>query len=240
VSASGTVSDTSWRLQAGRQSDRQQLDASLWRANESNAWSADLNAAPTVQALRLGWQGGVMAVGGHVVASRRIDGSYALVDVPGVEGVKVGAFGNHQATTDHNGLALLTNLAPHVPTPVRLNPESLPLNADIGSLEQVAVPRWRSGVRLRFPVRIGRAALVQLTSPSGAPIPPGSELTLDEEPQRFIVGARGEVFITGLRDRHQLLVTQGARRCRARLTMPTDPKTELERVGPLACVPEVP
>ena len=240
ASASGTTNDTSWRLQAGRQNDQAQANASLWRVADTQTWSADLNATSTAQAMRLGWQGGLMAVGGHVVTTRRIDGSFALVEVPGVEGVKVGAFGNWQATTNHEGLALLTNLAPQVPTPVRLDAESLPLGADITSLEQIGVPGWRSGVKLRFPVRIGRAALVQLLSPDGSPIPSGSEVRLDDEPQRFVVGARGEVFITGLRHQHRLLVGHGPRHCRTRLTLPDKPTAEWERVGPLTCEPEAP
>ena len=240
TSASGTRDETSWRLQAGRQNDQAHVNGSLWRTGDAQAWSVDLSAAPSAQALRLGWQGGLMAVGGHVVATRRVDGSFALVEVPGLQGVKVGAFGNWQATTDGEGLALLTNLTPYAPTPVRLDADSLPLSADIASLEQVGVPGWRSGVRLRFPVRLGRAALVQLLAPDGSPVPAGSQVTLDEEPQHFIVGARGEVFITGLQRRHRLLVRQGTHPCHARLSLPDEPTGELERAGPLICEPEIP
>jgi len=102
------------------------------------------------------------------------------------------------------------------------------------------VPGWRSGVRLRFPVRLGRAALVQLLAPDGSPVPAGSQVTLDEEPQHFIVGARGEVFITGLQRRHRLLVRQGTHPCHARLSLPDEPTGELERAGPLICEPEIP
>lgn len=240
TSASGTTNDTSWRLQAGRLNDQEQVNASLWRAGEAHAWSADLSTTTSAKALRLGWQGGLMAVGGHVVATRHIDGSFALVEVPDLEGIKVGTFGNWQTTTDRKGLALLTNLAPNVPTPIRLDAESLPLGADIASLEQVGVPGWRSGVRLQFPVRLGRAALVQLISPDGSPIPPGSELSLDDGPQRFVVGAQGHSFITGLRQHHRLLVRHNALRCRAWLSLPDKPMGELERAGPLICEPEVP
>lgn len=241
LSANGAVNNTTaWRLQAGRQSDQQHLNAGLSSASEKAAWSADLNAAATARALQLRWQGGFMAIGGHVVATRRVDGSFALVEVPGLEGVKVGAFGNHEATTDGSGLALLTNLTPHVSTPIGLDPESVPLGTDIASLEQVAVPRWNSGIKLKFPVRTGRAALVRLISMNGLPIPPGSELTLDDEPLRFIVGARGKAFITGLSSQHRLRVKGEGVNCSAQLTMPAGSPHEVEQIGPLTCMESSP
>lgn len=236
ASANGTVNNTAWRLQAGRQSDQQHINAGLSSASEKAAWSADWNAAAATQALQLRWQGGFMVVSGHVVATRRVDGSFALVEVPGLEGVKVGAFGNHEATTDGRGLALLTNLTPHVATPIGLDPESVPLGADIASLEQVAAPRWNSGIKLRFPVRTGRAALVRLISANGLPIPPGSELTLDDEPMGFIVGARGEAFITGLSSQHRLHVKGKGLDCSTPLAMPAGSPHDVEQIGPLTCM----
>lgn len=240
VSASGTEDQTSWRVQAGRQENRDHAEAGLWRVNDTSVWSANLSANAQSQALRLGWQGGLVAMGGRVQATRKVNGSFALVEVPQLEGAQVGPYGDRQASTDSDGFALVTDLAPYVPTPVRLDPESLPLGADIPTLERIAVPRWRSGVRLRFPVRAGRSALVQLRTPSGLPLRAGAEVKVDDTPQAFLVGPRGETFLTGLTGLHLLSVRGEGVNCQAQLAMPTGSPQEVERIGPLTCLPGSP
>ena len=240
VSASGSQDQTTWRVQTGRLDNHDHAEAGLWKLTDNSAWSANLSATPRMQALRLGWQGGLVAMGGRIRATRKVDGSFALVEVQGIEGARVGPYGDDQAATDSEGFALVTNLAPYVPTPVRLNPESLPLGADIPNLERTEVPRWRSGVRLRFPVRAGRAALVQLCTPDGLPLIAGAEVLVDDAPQRFVVGPRGEAFITGLTGHHQLSVRSEHLNCRAYLAMPAGSAHDVERIGPLACTPQSP
>jgi len=190
VSAIGAVYATV-QIQAGRQDNQDHAEAGLRQVTDTSIWSADLFANTRSQALRLGWQGGLVVMGGRVHATRKVNGSFALVEVPGVEGTQVGPYGDRQATTDRDGFALVTDLAPMVPTPIRLDPESLPLGADIPTLERIAVPRWRSGVRLRFPVRAGRSALVQLRTPDGFPLRSGAEIKVDETLQKFLVGPHG-------------------------------------------------
>ena len=240
VSASGAEAQTSWRVQAGRQDNQDHAEAGLRQVTDTSIWSADLFANTRSQALRLGWQGGLVVMGGRVHATRKVNGSFALVEVPGVEGTQVGPYGDRQATTDRDGFALVTDLAPMVPTPIRLDPESLPLGADIPTLERIAVPRWRSGVRLRFPVRAGRSALVQLRTPDGFPLRSGAEIKVDETLQKFLVGPRGEAFITGLTGLHRLSVQSEGVNCQTHLVMPAGSIQEVERIGPLTCLPNTP
>lgn len=240
VSASGSEDRTSWRVQAGRQDDRDHAEAGLWQVTDTNLWSANLSANAQSQALRLGWQGGLVAMGGRVHATRKVNGSFALVEVPGIEGAQVGPYGDKQTTTASDGFALVTDLTPNVPTPVRLDPESLPLGADVPTLESIAVPRWRSGVRLRFPVRAGRSALVQLRSPNGLPLRAGTEVKVDNALPPFLVGPRGEAFITGLTGLHRLSVQGDGINCHTQLAMPTGSMQEVERIGPLTCLPTSP
>lgn len=240
VSASGSQDRTSWRVQAGRQDNRDHAEASLWQGTDRSHWSANLRASPGLQALRLGWQGGLIAMGGRLRATHKVNGSFALVEVPGIEGALVGPHGDDQTSTDSEGFALVTDLPHDVPTPIRLNPESLPLGADVPTLERTGVPRWRSGIRLRFPVRAGRSAMVQLRTPDGLPLRAGANVLVDDDPQRFVVGPRGETFITGLRGEHKLSVRGDGLNCRAHLAMPAGSTQDIERIGPITCTPRAP
>ncbi|UUZ65878.1 fimbria/pilus outer membrane usher protein [Polaromonas sp. P1-6] len=130
------------------------------------------------QNLRLGLVGGMVAADGQVFATRRVQDSFAIVEVAGYANVGVGFQGSTLTRTNAEGIALLPRLLPFQRNSVRLDPTELPINAELDSIELETVPPLRSAVKITFPVRSGRGALIRIVFDDGEPAPAGAEIEL--------------------------------------------------------------
>jgi outer membrane usher protein len=224
-----------WRLLAGERSSAGQAEAGLYRDGALGSLALDLGQTREQQTLRLGAQGAWVAVDGALFAARRSGQAMALVEVPGQPGVGVGVLGQVAARTGSDGRALVPQLLPYQANAVRLDPSDLPIGAELDSVEMSAVPAARSVVKLRFPVRSGRAALIRVRLDDGEPAPPGAEVGIVGDPQVFYMARRGEVFVTGLAPTATLLLRWRDQSCTMALTLPPDDGNDITRVGPLTC-----
>jgi len=227
--------DWSWRLLAGERAGAGQAEAGLYRDGAYGGVALDLSQTREQQTLRLGAQGALVVVDGALFATRRSGQGMALVEVPGQAGVGVGLLGQVETRTRENGRALVTQLLPYQPNAVRLDPSDLPIGAELDSVEMSAVPPARSVVKLRFPVREGRAALVRVLLPDGEAAPPGSEVRLEGDAQVFYMARRGEVFVTGLASPATLVLRWRDQACVLVVELPPDTGNDITRVGPLVC-----
>jgi outer membrane usher protein len=233
--APGSESPTSWRLLAGERARQSYLEGSVYRPGPHGTLTLAASATETQQNLRAGAQGAIVLVDGDGFATRRNSGSLALVEVPGYGGLSVAVSGQYEATTRASGRALLTQLTPYRNNQIRLNASELPLDAELDSIELQAVPRPRGAVKLRFPVRSGRAALVRVRLDDGQDVPPGAEVRVDGDATVFYVARRGEAFITGLQPGAAAELRWKAQSCRLALELPPPKADDITRVGPLTC-----
>ena len=107
--------------------------------------------------------------------------------------------------------------------------------AEIDAIEMNAVPAWRSAVRVRFPVRSGRAALLRIVLDDGQPAPAGAEIDLQGDAQVFYVARRGEAYLTGLQPSNRLRLRHGESACDIDVVLPEGKADEIVRLGPLKC-----
>lgn len=228
-----------WRLLGGRQQDQGRAEAGAYYGGRYGQTTADLSWSPDRQAARVGAAGALVLADGRMFATQRMDQGFAVVEVAGYPDVGVGLGSVAQGRTDASGAALLPRLMPYQNNSVRLDPGDLPISAEIDSLERIAVPRARSGVKVTFPVRSGRAALLKVVFDDGEPAPAGATLTLQGETQPFYVARRGEAFVTGLQPRQRLTLRWKERSCDLDVTLPAADREQIARVGPLTC-PGVP
>ncbi len=239
VSASkGLAGDTgfSWRTQAGQRSKQNYSEGGLNYQGNRSLITADVNATGSQQTVRLGTQGGLVAIDGQLFATRRASGSFALVEVPGYADVGVGFNGRVLARTNADGKALVPGLQPFAVNAIRLDPTELPISAELDSIEQTAVPGNRNGVIIRFPVRTGRGALIKIVFDDDQPAPAGAELELVGDKQEFFVARRGEAFVTGLQSSNQLRLKWLDRSCVLTVVLePAVSQDDIARVGPLKC-----
>ena len=224
-----------WRLLAGAQGDNARAEAGSYYTGRFGAVTADVSATRDQKAARLGANGGLVFTDGRLFPTRRVDESFAVVEVAGYGGVGIGIGSNVLARTDANGIALVPRLNPYQNNSIRLDPRELPLNAEIESIEQIAVPAWRSAVKVVFPVRTGRGALIKINFDDGQPAPPGAIVKIDGDKQEFYVARRGEAFVTGLKPVNRLILHWENQKCMFDVKLGADVPDEIIRMGPILC-----
>ncbi len=227
---------TGWRALAGTRSDKAFAEAGVYHQASKALITGDISASSQQQNLRVGLQSALVFVDGQLYASRRVQDSFAVVEVPGFADVGVGFQGSVQARTDASGRAFLPRLQSHQRNNIRLDPSELPISAEIDNIEQIAVPAARSAVKITFPVRTGRAALIRIVLADGEPAPAGAEIELMGDKQEFFVARRGEAFITGLQPKNTLILKYNGGSCRIAIELPPEGKADdILRLGPLRC-----
>jgi outer membrane usher protein len=227
---------TGWRALAGVRADQGYAEAGIYTQASKALVTADISASRSQQSLRLGLQSALVFIDGQLHASRRVQESFAIVEVPGFADIGVGFQGNVQARTDASGRAFLPRLQSYQRNNVRLDPSELPISAEIDNIEQIAVPAARSGVKISFPVRSGRAALIKIVLSDGQDAPAGAEIELAGDKQEFFVARRGEAFITGLQPNNLLRLKHNGSSCEIRLELPANTQPEdILRLGPFRC-----
>jgi outer membrane usher protein len=183
--------------------------------------------------------GALAFIGGGVFPTRQIATSFGLVQVPGVSRVTVYDDNQPVGVTDKNGDALLPLLRPYQNNSISLDPETLPLAAQVNSLNDNAVPRYRSGVVVKFPITSSRGATFSLKLADGQALPAGATVHIVGLEQDFPVGLNGEVYVTGLEQHNVIEASWGHQSCRLNLNLPQtqDPIPDL---GTFTCQPGSP
>ena len=224
-----------WRLLAGQQQDSARLEGGLHHRGRFGQVSADLSTTHDITATRLNASGALVAVPGGVFAAQRSEGSYALVELAGHGGVGVGLGNAAPARTDASGLALVPNLVPYQRNFIRLEASEVPLSAELDSIERTVVPGARSIVKVVFPVRSGRAAVLKILLEDGQPAPPGATLRIDGDSQVFYVGRRGEAFLSGLAAKNRVRLQWEQKQCLVDIALPANSADEILRLAPVTC-----
>lgn len=239
VSATETLQgDTgaSWRVMAGRREAESYAEAGYYYQGNAGLVTADVQASQNQSVVRLGAQGGLVAAGGHVFARPRGAQSYALAEVKGYEGVGVMVNGRSMGTTDKSGISLVSGLSPYQANAIRLNPQDLPIAAELDNIETRVNPPWRSIVKADFPVRTGRAALLKIVFDDGQPAPPAAVVQIKNDPQIFYVARRGEAYITGLEPTNLLSLRWKEQSCDLTVELPSaSSKDSILRLNPVVC-----
>ena len=195
--------------------------------------SLEVDMARETTAMRANASGGLAWVGGGLYASPRIDESFAVVEVPGQPGVGVYADNQLVARTGADGKAMLPRLRAYQRNPLRIEQADLALDSQIGSLEMEAVPAYRSGMALQFPVHRSRSATLNLLQSDGRPVPAGAMASVDGSATAFPVGTAGQLYLSGLQAVNHVTARWGqgdrTRHCSFDLLLPagTDPLPDL-------------
>jgi outer membrane usher protein len=224
-----------WRVLAGRRSGQDFGEGGAYYQGARAVLTADLNATSDVQTARFGAQGALVVADSSLFATRSLRNSFAVVEVPGYEGVGVGVQGNVSARTDSAGRALVPNLQPYSTNSIRLDPNELPISAEIDSIEQSAVPAMRSAVKVTFPVRAGRGALIKIVLADGKPAPAGAVVGIRGDAKEFYVARRGEAFVTGLQPSNIVTLKWNDQACDLKIDLPPGSVDDIARVGPVVC-----
>jgi outer membrane usher protein len=178
--------------------------------------------------------GGVAMMGAGVFASRRIDSSFAIAHVGDQPDVRVYRDNQLVGRTNADGYVILPGLRAYEDNQIRIEQADLPLDVAIESMNLKAVPAFRSGMLLDFPIERSRGALLTVLLENGEPLPSLAIVTLAGQTESFPTGLRGEVYISHLADQNRLRATWPGGTCEfdAAYTPSADP---LPRLGPFEC-----
>lgn len=224
-----------WRTLAGRQQNQSHAEGGAYYTGNYGMLSADMSYSPNQTAVRLGANGGLVFAEKTLFATQRVDQSFAVAEVAGYDNIGVGLGNNVLAHTNSSGVALVPRLMPYQSNSVRLAPDDLPVSAEIDSIEQYVVPAWRSAVKVSFPVRGGRGALLKIVFDDGEVAPAGAVVQIEGDKEEFYVARRGEAFVTGLQPTNRVLLYWNGQQCKFDVTLPPDIPDEIPRLGPLLC-----
>lgn len=224
-----------WRTLAGRQQGAARAEGGVYYTGRYGRLAGDVSALGGQTAVRLGAQGALVAADGRLFATQRVDDSFAVAEVAGYGDIGIGLGSQTLSRTDAAGAALIPRLMAYQNNAIRLDARELPISAEIGSIEQIAVPAWRSAVKVVFPVRSGRGALLSIVLDDGEAAPAGAVLQIQGDPETFYVARRGVAFVTGLQPVNRLTLSWNAQQCQFDAALPGGPAEDIIRLGPLPC-----
>ena len=179
-------------------------------------------------------EGSLVAMGGKVFASRRIDDAFAVVNV-GTPGVKILRENNLVGETDDDGQLLVTNLSSYQRNKIAIDANGLPLNTEIEQTSQTIVPGLRGGIDVKFAVKRDVAsAIVIFKGADGKDLAAGASGRLQGASDPFVVGYDGQAFIRGLKPKNVVSITAPSGTCEASFDyVPLEGKQAV--VGPVVC-----
>jgi outer membrane usher protein len=157
-------------------------------------------------AYRVGAAGALVALGRSVNATRPVTQSFAVVDVPSFPNVRVYQDNQLVGRTSDDGTILLPTLRPYERNPVRIDQRDLPLTARVDALEVEAVPQFKSGVLVTFPVGREFGAVLRVQRANGKPPPAGAVASIVGKDGVLPVAPDGELYVTGLTEAARVIV----------------------------------
>jgi outer membrane usher protein len=184
--------------------------------------------------------GGIVALGGTVLPTRPVVGSFALIRVPGLSGVHGTASNQDVGTTNTSGDLLIPSLIPYYGNRIGIADGDVPIDYEIGSVERTVATPYRGGAVVEFPVKrvttvTGRLLIVEADMEKA---PAYGELTVtvpDGRTQASPVGGDGGFYLENLSPgRYPAAVEHREAVCRFTLVVPVS-QSAFVNLGTLRC-----
>jgi outer membrane usher protein len=223
-----------YRARAGL-GDTSAHEAAVSWQNDVGAYQLNTQSLEGTRLVQASASGSLAVLDRQVFPSRRIDSSFAVARVAERAGVRVYSDNHLIGRTNEDGYVLLPGLRAYEDNLISIEQADLPLDVEFDAVQLTAVPYFRSGVLLDFPVRSSRGAIITIVLENGAPLPAGAVVHLSGGPDRqFPVGMNGEVYVSGLAAQNRLQVNWQEQICEIEVAFApgNDP---LPRLGPFVC-----
>lgn len=234
MQSANTVGDWGYRLyRAGGDATHEtaELDyKSPWALISLGADHMDQQTAWRGQA-----RGALAATDGGLFATNTINDSFAVVDTGGAPDIRVRYENRDMGRTDGAGRLLVPELRSFEVNHLSIEPTDVPADASITVSRREVRPMDRSGVVVKFPVKISHGALLRLVDAAGRPLPLGSVVTLTATGVAVSLGYDGEAYAEDLQAHNEVRVQRpDGRECVARFDYRPTPG-DIPTLGPLPC-----
>jgi outer membrane usher protein len=198
----------------------------------------DVNGGETT--LRLESQGALSLVDGGLFPSNTIYDSFAIVDTGPMAHVHVLQENCDVGSTNSAGRLLVPDMRSFDLNHITIEPTDIPPDATINDATREVRPQDRSGVVIRFPVKISHGALLQLVDEAGVSVPVGSTAKLRATGAIVPVGYDGDTYILDLEPKNEVEVElPDGRRCSVAFNY-QPVSGEIPSIGPLRCLEQRP
>jgi outer membrane usher protein len=185
--------------------------------------------------MRMESQGALSLVDRGVFPSNTIYDSFAIVDTAPLQHVRVYQENRDVGTTDKSGRLLVPDMRAFDINHIGIEATDVPADADLALDHRVVRPQDRSGVVIRFPIRLSHSALVRLVDDAGSPIHLGSTATLEATGAIVPVGYDGEAYLEDLGPHNKITIELvNGKQCTANFDYKPLPG-DIPTIGPVSC-----
>ena len=220
-------------------SDDSFVDAGAILQSEVGRYTVDVRGGSNAGNIwEVGTSGSIAHLSGMTSFTRQIRDAFAVVNVGGLEGVRVYKENQEIGRTNENGQLLVPALRPYLGNQLRIELEDVPLNARIGSTATKTTPFYRSGVVVNFDVSVTTNILLHAVFPDGRPMPEGAIARVIQSGELFPVGMDGKLYLQGIDRSSQVEIQWAGQTCDIDVPYPASPDV-ISRVGDIVCEPRV-
>ena len=222
-----------YRVSANTQ-DGGNVDGTALYQNDVGTYELEAGRAGGAALARISASGALAFFDGQGFITRRIDDSFAVVEVGSMSGVRIYRENQLVGTTDSHGALFVPGLRAYDSNSILAEQADLPLDVNFDTLQVRAIPYYHSGVVVKLSAVETHGALLTVLMDDGSPIPTGAMVELAGQTEPFPAGFGGEVYVTGLAAESQMVATWPGHRCQFIVHRPagSDP---LPRLGPFTC-----
>jgi outer membrane usher protein len=186
--------------------------------------------------LRLESQGAFSWVDKGLFPSNTIYDSFAIVDTGPVPHVHVFQENRDVGMTNSSGRLLVPDMRSFDLNHIAISATDIPSDVTIDDPKVEMRPQDHSGVVVKFPVKISRAALLRLVDEAGVPMSLGSAATLRATGVTVAVGYDGDAYVENLSPHNELSV-EGINGRRCIVAFDYKPVAgDIPSIGPLRCL----
>lgn len=219
-------------------SDDNLVDAGVILQNEIGRYTLDLrNSGNAGSVWQVGTSGSIAYLSGMTKMTRQIRDAFAVVNVGGLEGVRVYAENQEIGRTNENGQLFVPGLRPYLGNQLRIELEDLPLNARVGNIRTRTAPFYRSGVVVNFDISVTTNVLLRAVLPDGSPLPEGAVARVDQTGDYYPVGMDGKLYLQGIDRSSEIEIRWNGSACDIDVPYPSG-NSVIAKMGDIVCEPK--
>jgi outer membrane usher protein len=198
-------------------------------------FTAGVDSEGGTTTLRLETQGALSWVDRGLFPSNTIYDSFAIVDTTPMAHVHVLQENRDVGHTDSTGRLLVPDMRSFDLNHIAIVATDIPPDSAVHDNTREVRPQDRSGVVVRFAVKITHGALLRLVDEAGALVPLGSTATLRATGVTVPVGYDGDAYVEDLSPHNEVTVERmDGRRCTVAFDYRPVPG-DIPLIGPLRC-----
>lgn len=210
------------------------------RKSQRGLFSAGVDTTAGATTARFESEGALSFADRGLFLSNVIYDSFAIVDTNPMRRVHVFEENRAVGRTGASGRLLVPDMRSFQLNHITIEPTDLPADVTIHDASRTVRPQDRSGVVVKFSMKVSHGALLHLVDESGTPVPLGSSARLLATGAVVPVGYDGEAYVEDLNPHNEISVERpDGSHCQAAFDYHPSPG-EIPSIGPVRCTERKP